>query len=705
MNVKLYKRRENTDSFKPNNNSLNVNNLEFNTQGKIKEKFITINTNSIPFPKENRIKELEISLKPNNIIRKISPRNDKPYLKPKFQLKNRNSFCIKNKATKNNDKTEFKTKDVLSDINLNLFKIYYDENIKKLKIIKDKNINKENEQKDNDKDNYSNYKTNIKIDKNNYKNDLSSSKNTKSKKGKNISDMKYLYPDTPTQSTTTENKSDTKSLKTQTKKGTTNSKRQSNIKKKNEINEKVKKVKKNIHYDKLSNFLQKKKQFKKIDKTYKEMYNGNKKLNNNEMKSFEKTLNKKKTGINKDILIKKINFNNLEKESFNESIKKKFISHKNNLSLNMTFEPEIIKNIFYKKNNNVNNKNNNIKKLYISSVKTRNIQDLKNNNLNNLDNIQSCKNAQRNTIQFPDNYLFNFFRGRKKDLLRNNSHGNGNQNLSNNNSNNISRESSFFDKQNLSFNNNLFKHNTLNFIKEKNENILNKTKNILKLNESKKVFTNKNSQRYLILDNYESNFDRYPKRIIQQSHKNFKEKIINIPNISYFMNSKSMKETEKKSLLENKFNRNKRPCSLYFNKNFIGKEKCNITLNDYYNNAVYKNNNLTINNINISPNNIGYNNKHFGGMNKNFSVVGNKKEIDINNNINKLSKFNFNLKKFISLNENNSSQNFCKDINQRTIDNNNIFKFNRNKLNFQHSHNTSMNFIPSFLSLNNKNNE
>ena len=52
-----------------------MNNLEFNTQGKIKEKLITINAKSIPFPKENRIQELEISLKPNNIIRKISPKN------------------------------------------------------------------------------------------------------------------------------------------------------------------------------------------------------------------------------------------------------------------------------------------------------------------------------------------------------------------------------------------------------------------------------------------------------------------------------------------------------------------------------------------------------------------------------------------------------------------------------------------------------
>ena len=111
---------------------------------------------------------------------------------------------------------------------------------------------------------------------------------------------------------------------------------------------------------------------------------------------------------------------------------------------------------------------------------------------------------------------------------------------------------------------------------ENNESILNKTKNILKLNEEKKnFFTNNNSKKYIILNNYESNFDRYPKRVIQQSHKNFREKIINIPNISYFINSESMKEAEKENLIENKLNKNKKPCLLYFNKNILGKEKCN----------------------------------------------------------------------------------------------------------------------------------
>jgi len=695
MNVKPYKKRENSDFFIFTNNNI-INNFEINSQGKIQEKLITINSHNIPYPKENKIKELEITLKPNKINRIISPQNNQPYLKPKFKLKNRNSFFIKKKNNKNKTKNEFMTNEGIKDLNLNLLKIYYDENEKSIKIIRDKDMNKEKKQKVYKYDIKNNLNSNKNTDKKNINknnNDLSSLKNTKSKKGNNF---KYLYPDTPSQSTTTENKSDTKSRKAQIKNGTTNSKKQSNGKNenKNVINEKSKIINHNIYYDNLPLFLKKKKQLKKIGRSYKDLYNYNKILNNNEKKSsLKKTLSNKNQGISKDILIKKINFNNIEKDSSNEPQKKKFVSHKNNLSLNMTFERENIKNILYKKSNNINNINNNIKKLYISSVKTRNIPDLKKNNINNLnnfDNIRSCKNAQRNTIQFPESYLFNFYRERKREFLRNKSFVNQNMNLTNNNSNNISRESSFFEPQsNLSFT--LFKNNTNNFVNENNESILNKTKNILKLNETKNINTYKNPKKFIILNNYESNFNRYPKRVIQQSHKNFREKIINIPNISYYVNSTSMKESEKEKMSQNNFNKNKRPCSLYFNKNILSKEKekCNISLNDYYNynNAVYKNNNLTINNININQNNF-------------------KNEFDIKNNINKLSKLNNNLKKFIGMNqnENNSMQNLC-NINQKNNDNNNIFKFNRNKINnFKHTHNTSLNIGHSFLSLNKLNN-
>ena len=254
------------------------------------------------------------------------------------------------------------------------------------------------------------------------------------------------------------------------------------------------------------------------------------------------------------------------------------------------------------------------------------------------------------------------------------------------------------DQQNLSFNNNLIRNKTINQLTEHNKNILNKTKNILKFNENQRFCSNQNSKKYLVLDNYESNFNRFPKRIIQQSHKNFREKIINIPNVSYIINSNTMKECHNEGLPNNIFNRNKRPCSLYFNKNNIIKKENqgNISLNDYYQNDIYKNNNLTINNININQNNLGFNRHIY----KNFQTFENNKEMDINNNINKLNKFNINLKKFISNNnQNNSSENLYKEINNQRMNNNNIFKFNRNKINIRHSHNTSLNYIPSILSL------
>ena len=714
MNVKFHKRKENTNSdyFNHINNSLNS--IDINNQGKIQEKLITINANKISFPKENRIKELEITLKPRKINRIISPKNE-PYLKPKCKLKNRNSFCIKNKNSKNKEKIEFKTNDRINELNLNMLKLFKEENGKKIKIIQDKNNNQENNNylnniNNNDYKNSTNNKTNKKI-KNNNINESSYMKNSKTKNAKKI---KYLYTDTPSQSTTTENKSDTKSRKTQTKNGTTNSKKQSNIKNKNEIIEKTKSIKQNIYYDNLRLFPLQKKQYKRSTKTYKDIYNGSKKINNNGKKNIlEKAINNnnnKKPGHKKDILIKKINFNILEKEknsNDSKNRKKKFISHKNNLSLNMTNERENILKILGKKNNDINtgNKsivNNNIKKLCISTVKAKNITETKNiklNNFNNFDNNifafnHSSRNAHRNTIQYQDKFLFNFFRNKKRDIFRNNSFGNNYQNLTNNNSyNNISRESSFLEQHNLSFNKNLLKNKSLNFHSDINANILNKTKSILKITENQKFCSNQNSKKYLILDNYETNFDRYPKRIIQQSHKNFREKIINIPNISYVINSNAMNKENKKIFLQQHNNINKKPCSLYFNKNNLSKKEkdCNLSLNDYCN---HKNNNLTINNVNINRNNLGYN-KH---IYKNFPTLENKKGLEINNNkLNKIGKININLKKYINSNQNNSSENIYKEINNTE---NNIFLFNRNKIYIRHSHNTSFNFIPSLVSLN-----
>jgi len=718
MNVNQNQRKENYDYFIFYNT--NLNNQKFNMQGKIQEELITIKANNtinnnIPLPRKSKIKELEISLKPNKINSIISPKNE-PYLKPKFHIKNRNSFCIKNNNSKNKYNNSFKTNDIRQDINLNLFKLYYDEQGEQVKIIKDKNFYIDNQNNNNnDIDNNSNYKTNNKIGKSDFIDDLSSTndtKNTRTKKSKNSLGIKSLYLDTPSQSTTRKNKSGTKSIKTLTKNGTTNSKKLSNSKNKNQKENKL--IKKEINYEKLNIYLEGKKNFRKMCKTYKDIYNGTKKINNNnniKSKGFEKIANNnKKTKKCKDILTKKINFDNYEKDfSENKNDKKKFISHKNNLSFNMTFERENIKNILNKVSNNVNNTiNNNIKKLYISSIKTRNIKKSKKNNLNKLDNIytfnQSTKNAQRNTVQFNDNYLIHFFKERKKDNLKNNSFGYNNLNLTNNNSyNNISRDSLLFDKSNLSFNCNLFNNNSLNnFINDKKENILKKTKNILKLNDkSQKILTNINSRRCLILDNYKSKFESYPKRIIQQSHKNFREKIINIPNLSYFMNSKTMNQAEKNIILDN-YN-NKRTFPIYHNKNFIKKEKNNMSFNNYYNNAVYKNNNLTIDNININPNSLGFN-KNIGENFNNFY----KKEIDINKNINKLSKLNYNLKKFI--NRKNQVKKLPTETNHKINDNinnnnNNIFKFNRNKSNlgYSSSNNTGMNDFPSLFQLNRSN--
>ena len=718
MNVNQNQRKENYDYFIFYNT--NLNNQKFNVQGKIQEELITIKANNtinnnIPLPRKSKIKELEISLKPNKINSIISPKNE-PYLKPKFHIKNRNSFCIKNNNSKNKYNNSFKTNDIRQDINLNLFKLYYDEQGEQVKIIKDKNFYIDNQNNNNnDIDNNSNYKTNNKIGKSDFIDDLSSTndtKNTRTKKSKNSLGIKSLYLDTPSQSTTRKNKSGTKSIKTLTKNGTTNSKKLSNSKNKNQKENKL--IKKEINYEKLNIYLEGKKNFRKMCKTYKDIYNGTKKINNNnniKSKGFEKIANNnKKTKKSKDILTKKINFDNHEKDfSENKNDKKKFISHKNNLSFNMTFERENIKNILNKVSNNVNNTiNNNIKKLYISSIKTRNIKESKKNNLNKLDNIytfnQSTKNAQRNTVQFNDNYLIHFFKERKKDNLKNNSFGYNNLNLTNNNSyNNISRDSLLFDKSNLSFNCNLFNNNSLNnFINDKKENILKKTKNILKLNDkSQKILTNINSRRCLILDNYKSKFESYPKRIIQQSHKNFREKIINIPNLSYFMNSKTMNQAEKNIILDN-YN-NKRTFPIYHNKNFIKKEKNNISFNNYYNNAVYKNNNLTIDNININPNSLGFN-KNIG---ENFNN-SHKKNIDTNKNINKLSKLNYNLKKFI--NRKNQVKNLPTETNHKVggninNNNNNIFNFNRNKSNlgYSSSNNTGMNDFPSLFQLNRSN--
>ena len=132
--------------------------------------------------------------------------------------------------------------------------------------------------------------------------------------------------------------------------------------------------------------------------------------------------------------------------------------------------------------------------------------------------------------------------------------------------------------------------------------------------------------------------------------------------------------------------------------------KRNITLSDYYNNAIDRDTHLNMNlnnNVNnfssiydndrnknyqykrIIKNNISNNGDEF--RQKQFAFDKNK---TLNNNTNN---------RFINLNQNDDSQQL---INRKI---NNIFKFNRNKYFIKHSANSSLNFIPSAF-LMNKNN-
>ena len=164
MNLNLNKIREKRQNFRILNNKMNYNN---NQNGKIIEKLIIINNKIIP--KEKGIKELEIVLKKaktnqnnarrqksNNIfkfkkilsLKESQSQNKEPYLKPKFQIRNKNYFSIKNNNIQNTTTNNNNANDEIKNIYLNFFKVYYDENGKKIKIIKNKNNYKENNAKE-----------------------------------------------------------------------------------------------------------------------------------------------------------------------------------------------------------------------------------------------------------------------------------------------------------------------------------------------------------------------------------------------------------------------------------------------------------------------------------------------------------------------------------------------------------------------------
>ena len=233
MKINISNRRE-TPNF---NNTLNSNMYynDFNQSGKIMEKLIIIN-NENNIPKEQKIREFEIVIKnPNvneiNITRKKSnnmsrlnripnlkkPPNKEPYLKPKFQVKNKNSFSIKNKNNNINFNNNTINHDEIKNIYLNFFKVYYDENGKKVKIIKNKSNYKENKSKEiilTQKNNiYIN--NDCIIDRNSQlrKNNTKDIFDTKLSNNDNFVGIKYISPESPSQSTTIENKSNTKSGK------------------------------------------------------------------------------------------------------------------------------------------------------------------------------------------------------------------------------------------------------------------------------------------------------------------------------------------------------------------------------------------------------------------------------------------------------------------------------------------------------------
>ena len=795
----------------------------YSSSGKIKEKFIMFN-NEKSNTKENKIKELEIIIKNTKIENKIPkiPKsngnsklnsiqkskktpNKEPYLKPKFCVKNKNSFSIKhkNKNLNKNKTNNNNTNDEINNIYLNFFKVYYDENGKKIKIIKNKSNYKKNKSKEivltqksnnknirsntniinyninnynnnNSNNNYINKESKESNDNNklkkNYNTDLSDSIFSKKKDNNknNLMEIKYFYPDTPSQSTATDNKSIAKSGTVLTNKDDNNNNNIINpvssfitINKEFNMNEKNNIIRDNIYYDNLPLFLKKRNILKKNDKKYKKK-NIDKKiiLNKADKISMKESVRKLNTELSQGLLKTKFNdgrftmhhksSDNNEKDininlnSYNKNILKNDINLDNrinyfhndisNLTLNMTFEQNNITNTI-----NTNPDNSKIKNIYISSFKKRNMKkELHKLNplcLNNkLENIEGRTRNIRHSIGLRGNYiLFNYYRDQNSNIKENNSRGY--QNMKNYNSNLDSKNNSLHDDSNLSYNrNNIIRYkssnyfNTNAFINSINENeisILNKTKEILKINDDEneknnnillsEIDNNQNdnniiSNRKTITLNNSYNYLDFLRNSFFDNHKNkYNEKIINIPNIEYYSNAKTINEISQQNIGSNfsQFSKIKRPCSLYINKKLGENDKINkrsFTLSDYYNNAIDRDTHLNMNlnnNVNnfssiydndrnknyqykrIIKNNISNNGDEF--RQKQFAFDKNK---TLNNNTNN---------RFINLNQNDDSQQL---INRKI---NNIFKFNRNKYFIKHSANSSLNFIPSAF-LMNKNN-
>ena len=237
MNSNILKIKQKLQNYNTLSNNINLNN-NLNQSGKIMEKLIIIN-NENTIPKDNKIKEFEIVIKNSktneNYLRRQKSDNifkiknipnlkkalfNEPYLKPTVQLKNKNYFSIKNSRTKNDNKY---FNDDKKNIYLNFFKVYYDENGKKVKIIKNKSNYKEIKSKEliltqNNKElnnEWINKRNNNKLKKNNNSDFYIITNNLQINNNKDNSNrIKYINLDTPSQSTTTENKSNDKSGKT-----------------------------------------------------------------------------------------------------------------------------------------------------------------------------------------------------------------------------------------------------------------------------------------------------------------------------------------------------------------------------------------------------------------------------------------------------------------------------------------------------------
>jgi len=791
----------------------------YSNSGKIKEKFIMFN-NEKSTQRENKIKELEIIIKNTKIENKIPkiPKsngnsklnsirkskktpNKEPYLKPKFCVKNKNSFSIKhkNKNLNKNKNSSNNVNDEINNIYLNFFKVYYDENGKKIKIIKNKSNYKKNKskelvltQKSNNKNirsntNIINYNTNSfnnnsnnyinkkiidsnKIKKN-YTNELSDSILPKKKDSNknNMIEIKYFYPDTPSQSTATDNKSNAKS-------GTALTNKDDNmdnainpvssfntINKEFSLNEKNNIIRDNIHYDNLPLFLKKRKILEKNDKKYKKK-NIDRKilLNKTDKISLKESVKKLNTELSQGLLKTKFNENrftvnhknninnnnsnekgvNINLNSYNKNILKNDINLDNrinyfhndisNLTLNMTFEQNNITNTIN------SNQDSQIKNIYISSFKKRNMKkELHKLNplcLNNkLDNIEGRTRNIRHSIGLRGNYiLFNYYRDKNA-----NSSILGCQNMKNYNSNLDSRNNSLHDDSNLSYTKkNIIRYkssnyfNTNAFMNSLNENeisILNKTKEILKINDDENnillsdIDNNQNdneinNNRKTTALNNSHNYLNYFQNSFFEPHKNnYNEKIINIPNIEYYSNAKTINELSHQNIGSiggnySQFSKIKRPCSLYINKKMGENErmsKRNFTLSDYYNNAIDRDTHLNMN-LNDNVNNFSniYDNNRNRNRNYQYKKISknnisnyrdelNQKKFVTDNN-NKTLNNNIN-NRFININQNDASQQL---INRKI---NHIFKFNRNKYFIKHSANSSLNFIPSTLLMNNNN--